>query len=349
MKFISNNTGITFFTNNRPVRVNRTDEKYARAVAIFDLPENEQDAALDKLINDKVNLPNSTADAVNAGFTIDGSTVTYQGEALPQVLANKVLALIEQNLPINLFVKFWDNLRQNPSFTAIRELYNFLEYKELPLTEDGCFLAYKGIQQDGWSVQGNPETRVIRGKVNDRGQIYNGIGDIIEIERQDVCDDRSIGCAPGIHVGSLSYAKGWASKVVVVKINPKDVVSVPSDCSCQKCRCSQYEVLSSFDNEIVAPVVDNNLQPVVDEKVTQILADEKAKADAAVGNFQDIVNRVKIYLKRKFNEDFDFVTVRQIQNSFSPSYPAKAVILEALTHAGYAFFKDEDGTYYVNL
>ena len=341
MKFISNpsNGSITFFVNNRPITFNKSDEQYARAIAVFDLPENEQEDALEKIVKGTT-LPNTVQEAVEEGFTISGSKVSYQGETLPEVLANKVLALVNENLPVKSFIRFWENLRQNPSYSSIRELYDFLAYKELPLTEDGCFLAYKGVNLDFWSVKGNSETRVIRGEVDSQGRILNEVGSVIEIERKDVCDDRGVGCAPGVHVGSLAYAKSWAPNVVVVKVNPKDVVSVPSDCSCQKCRCSQYEVVSSFETEIVAPVVDSALNPLVNEefqKAKVLDQNEKIKAN---NERQELRNRVEKYINKKEAEGYSTITVRQIQNSFSPDYPAQNRILDIVGDLGYVFIKN---------
>jgi acyl carrier protein len=49
-----------------------------------------------------------------------------------------------------------------------------------------------------------------------------------------------------LHVGSLEYAKGWGQRVVLVEVDPADVVSVPSECSCQKLRCCKYVVLAEY-------------------------------------------------------------------------------------------------------
>ena len=317
-------------------------------LAIFDLPLDEQDNALESLIRGPA-LLTSEKEAEIAGFVIgQGFTVSYKGENLPQVLAKKVLTFVEQNLPIDLFLKFWENLRQNPSYSSIRELYDFLAYKDLPLTEDGCFLAYKGVQSDFYSVNGNMETRVLKGTVNSAGQIYNGIGEKIEVERRDVCDDRNVYCASGIHVGSLDYAKRWASNVVVVKVNPKDVVSVPSDCACQKCRCSAYEVIAEYKEEILAPVVDENLEPIYDEDLVAAKVEEDARIAVASAIYDEVTTKVKAYIQRKKDAGVDFVTTRQIQNSFSPSYPSRERILDALNALGYTFYL-EDGSYYVNI
>jgi hypothetical protein len=349
MKYIihPNNSGITFFHNNSPFRVYQSDVKYPEALAIFDLPVEEQDSALDTFIRGPV-LPTSEKAAENAGFIINGDNVSYKGENLPQVLAKKVIAFVEQNLPIDLFLKFWENLRQNLSYTAILELYDFLAYKDLPLTEDGYFIGYKGVGSDFFSIMGNLETRVLQGTTNDRGQIKNVIGERIEVDRRDVCDDRRIACAPGLHVGSLDYAKGWGSKVIIVKVHPKDVVSIPCDSGYQKCRCSAYEVLAEYKEEILAPVVDENLEPIYDEDLVAAKAVEEERIAAATAVYDEVTTKVKAYLQRKKDAGVDFVTTRQIQNSFSPSYPSRERILDALNTLGYTFYL-EDGSYYVNI
>jgi hypothetical protein len=59
---------------------------------------------------------------------------------------------------------------------------------------------------------------------------------------------------PLVHVGSLEYVRGFAcgygteggDRIVIVKVNPADVVSVPYDCQNQKVRTCKYEVLREY-------------------------------------------------------------------------------------------------------
>ena len=41
---------------------------------------------------------------------------------------------------------------------------------------------------------------------------------------------------------------GGGNKLMICKVNPRDVVSVPNDCRCQKLRCCKYEVVSEFED-----------------------------------------------------------------------------------------------------
>lgn len=323
MQFIINNSGIVLFIDNKPLKFERGSMQYAKILEKFDLPEAEQDAAIREVIQ------KTSPNAEKNGFKISPESVSYLGEELPQSLADKVRAIHEEGLPLSLFEKFWQNLQLNPSASSVRELYEFLSYKELPLTEDGCFLAYKGLDSNFWSISGNKETKVINGQTNKSGNIFNGVGEKIEVRRWDVDDNRTNHCSFGLHVGSLDYARGFAQgTVVVVKINPKDVVSVPNDYNCQKCRVSAYEVVSIFEQEITAPVVDADNNPIEDE---------------SNAGRSDFISRVERYLANKEAQGFKEVTIRSIQNSFSPEYPDANRIFDALEDLGYAWFKSDEG------
>lgn len=331
-KYIVAKNNITFFHNGRPVNVQKGSTQYAKVLKAFDLPESEQDAAIAEILD----APKfETKIAEKEGFSFVGGNVFVDGEALPQVLVDKINSLKNEGLPITLFLNFWRNLRLNPSSSSVNELYDFLAYKELPITEDGCFLAYRGLQSDFYSKHGNLNTKVLKGKVNARGQIYNGVGEEIEIQRNNVDDNRDIGCSVGVHAGSYSYAQDWSNgKLVVVKINPKDVVSVPKDCSFQKLRCCAYVVVSEVKEEIAAPATTSKGEAIVDESQADLSAFEK---------------RIQSYLDKKINQGHDYVSVSQIRNSFSPDYPDKKRVLAALNALGYVWRTDVGGKEYVEI
>lgn len=324
MKYIINSKSIVLFLNNKPTKVEKTDPRFSKIIEAFDLPQEEQEQTVSEILNN-----NLTVSPKDSDFVFEGENVFLNGEKLPPVLSKKVISLYKNELPIEIFKNFWKNLRENPSQTSVNELYDFLEYKELPITEDGCFLAYKGLNNAFWSINGNKDTKVLKGKVNDRGQIYNGVGETIEVLRRDVDDNREHHCSNGLHVGSFSYATGFSSgKKVVVKVNPKDVVSVPSDYNCQKCRVSSYTVVSEYETEISAPAVKEDNTPMKSISVEKRV---------------DFINRVGDYLYRQAEKGADSVSVRKIQNSFSPEYPSRQRVLDALDSLGYYWYEDDNG------
>lgn len=179
--------------------------------------------------------------------------VTYAGEEIHNIVVDRILNFIKNGLPYEPLVKFLDKLMQNPSRRAVNELYKFLEHKKMPLTPDGDFLAYKSVRADftDWYS----------------GQHDFSIGQVREMARNQVCDNADVGCSAGYHAGSEEYAKSFngGGNLVIVKINPADVVSVPTDCECQKLRASRLEVVALYrkalDKELYDKVYDNYIHP----------------------------------------------------------------------------------------
>ena len=216
---------------------NGDDEKFQEA-----LQESEEEVVMEEI--------------QGKGFILEDGQISLDGIPITGPLKLKLDKMIAQEIDIAHLSSFVRNLRKNPSMTSINELYDFLSYAELPITEDGYFLCYKGVNNDYWSVHAGATT-LSKGTVDHSGRIFNGIGEKIKCSRNQVDDDREIGCSHGLHVGSMNYATDWGSRVVVVKVNPKNVVSVPKDCSFQKLRCSAYEVLMDYETEIKDTVVDS--------------------------------------------------------------------------------------------
>ena len=111
-------------------------------------------------------------------------------------------------------------------------------------------LGYKGVREDHFSCSGNQVPQGLSvDTLMDQGRIRNQVGDYLEVERSDVDDNRERGCSSGLHVGSFDYAKGFGNITKLVEFNPKDAVSVPSDCEYQKLRVCAYTVLEEYEHE----------------------------------------------------------------------------------------------------
>jgi hypothetical protein len=335
MKYIVNAKAIILFLDNKSVRVEKTDARYPKIIKFFELPaEDQEDYVKGQLAPASVKL---TSIHGKDGFEVVGEDVYYKGEVLPNALATKIRSIVREGLPVTHFEKFWENLSENPSATSVSELLEFLEYKELPITEDGYFIAYKGVSADLYSIHGNSKTKVLKGTVDGAGRIYNGVGEEIVVTRREVDDNREKHCSYGLHVGSLDYASSFGSGgvLLVVKVNPKDVVSVPSDYSCQKCRVSAYKVTSIYEGEITSPVVD------ADGGETIV---PNARKDR-----NEFIDKIETYLDNKRSEGWDEVSIRQIQNACSPDYPSKNTVFEALQELCENWYVDDDGVTVVEL
>jgi len=269
-------TKIVAFFGGETLTVKAGTIAYDRAIQALD--SNDEQAFKDAfLLTEKEALHREASDR---GFSIVNGTVEIDGVQVIGPLETKLNRLIREGHNVDHLLEFVRNLRKNPSRSAVIELYDFLSYAELPITEDGCFLAYKGLDCNYWSITAG-KTKLIKGAVNASGKVFNGIGQEIECERVEVDDDRRRACSNGLHVGSFNYATGFGSgKKVLCKVNPKDVVSVPLDCSCQKLRACAYKVIKDCTEELDFAVAScdgeavsspkNELIEMIDEKVSSL-------------------------------------------------------------------------------
>ena len=121
---------------------------------------------------------------------------------------------------------FLINMLENPFIDAKNELYEYCIAQDFEITTDGCFLAYKRVNDDLSSIYDNGKTK-------------HKIGEYTEVGHFDA--DRRTLCSSGLHFCSRKYLSFYrGDKVIMVKVNPKDVVSIPLDHNYEKGRCRKY-------------------------------------------------------------------------------------------------------------
>jgi len=180
--------------------------------------------------------------------SVQGDQLFWKGKPMHNALATRMIAMLQDEFPIEPLVNFMENLMTNPSKRAVDELYGFLEKNSLPITPDGHFLAYKKVRTDYLDIHS--------------GTMDNSVGRVVEMERNEVDDNKDQTCSTGLHFCSQEYLPhfgGSDSRVVILKINPRDVVSIPSDYNNAKGRACRYEVIGEIGGD---KVDDAFTQPV---------------------------------------------------------------------------------------
>ena len=242
-KIISGDT-VTIFHNGSVVTAHESDPMYPSVLEA--LRRDDYSQAMSLL--DKPAVISKFVDGTE--LQIKGYTVYYKNEPLPGGLARRILKMREQGFDIKPMARFAERLFKNPSDRAIKELYGFLDVNELPITTDGCFMAYKRVREDFTDCHS--------------GTFDNSIGNTIMMQRQDVDDDCERTCSHGLHFCSLGYLKHFTgSKLVALKIDPADVVSIPIDYDNTKGRCCKYEVIEELPMALCNADKDYWLESVV--------------------------------------------------------------------------------------
>jgi len=144
----------------------------------------------------------------------------------------------------NPLVRFMEKVNQNPLAHSREQLFTWLEKHDFALAEDGDFIAYKGVHgSKPDELESVTSGRAVVNGVPYNGKIPNQPGTVVEMPRSAVVHQPSVACSTGLHAGNWRYASGFAKTVLAVKINPRDVVSVPSDSNNEKLRVCRYLVL----------------------------------------------------------------------------------------------------------
>jgi hypothetical protein len=237
-------------------------------------------------------------DRLSERVTVANGRVYLDGEevdnALTQQVINFVNAGVEDFKPL---VAFFEKVETNPNSHSREQLYRWLRDRNITITENGNFIAYKGVKVENDSYFSISQGKAISNGVEYNGAIPNPLGAIVEMPRGDVQHDPSVGCHTGLHAGTWSYASDFArGAVLTVEINPRDVVSVPTDCYDQKLRVCRYVVKDVTETELTSPVYqtsyiddynydgyDEDDEPDVDTDSPVSVESEKKEATESTG------------------------------------------------------------------
>jgi hypothetical protein len=197
-------------------------------------------------VEEMLDVKNGYKEFSNGLIAVDGDNLIYNGTIVHNVLTQRIVEMIHNGDEATPMLNFLVNLMDNPSEGSIDQLYTFLEHENLPITQDGCFLAYKAINRDYTDKYS--------------GTISNKVGEKVKMPYEEVTADPTKHCSSGLHCGSIDYVRCYGSfksdengehtgdRLVTVKVNPSAVVSVPEDSDRQKVRVYRYVVHEEIEN-----------------------------------------------------------------------------------------------------
>lgn len=259
----SNSGMLTIYANGTVYHIKPDHQNYNAIVAALKNSDAEE-------IKKLADIAKNVANYVSGKVKVEHGIITYNGKQIHNGITTRILELQAGGYPFGYMAKFLENIMQNPSYRATQELYDFLKHRNLPITDDGHFLAYKSVTYD-W-------------KDHHTGTFDNSIGKLVEEDRNLVDDDRNAACSRGLHAGTIEYVKGFTpGHIVVVKINPADVVSVPTDCNCQKLRTCRYLVLEEYKGDLNEKVYST--APVA--PVSPSVNDEEDYGEGSDGDYNE--------------------------------------------------------------
>ena len=214
--------------------VNKDHPNYDAILSVLRNAEKNREGS--EKVQKRLNKLLDTLGVVRAKFnsiSVHDNKVSYNGQPLQGVVVDRILELSKNGgSGYAQFCLFLDKVMQNPEPESRQALFDWLDVSGLIITAEGDILGYKGVRGDYKDCHS--------------GTFDNSVGKVCKMDRNLVDNNRNNGCSRGLHVGSLEYARGFGERTMVVKVNPKDVVSVPHDSQCQKMRVCEYVVVDEL-------------------------------------------------------------------------------------------------------
>lgn len=198
--------------------------------------------------------------------TVANSRVYVDGDEVNDVYADQVIRFLDEGVDDwQALVYFLEKVYTNTDSHTRDNLARWLNAEKFTISDNGNIVGYKGLNTDKTSIHSGPA--IVDG-VSVNGHVPNAEGSVIEMPRSAVTHDPARGCSAGLHVGTWDYASGFGSVVMEVEVNPRDVVSVPTECGSAKMRVCRYTVVRVVDQKHDEVVTTSGLVPAEDFEST---------------------------------------------------------------------------------
>lgn len=207
-----------------------------------------------------VSLTAQLAERMHGKVDVNAEGVFYKGQKVDNSLSAKILELIEHEKPVSGWLRFMDNLYQQGDVNTVNRVYDWINSGRYAITSDGCIVGYKVVDKNY--------------KDKHTHTVDNHIGARPLMARSAVDPNEYVECSRGYHVCVRGYIRGFYSAgdhIMVVKVNPADVVASPVNFGNQKFRCWTYEVFEEVNvNEIDNLVSDTADAAIMMEPIIEI-------------------------------------------------------------------------------
>lgn len=290
---------LTLAYGDKQYTIQHYEKRFKEIVDILKENKDKDDDYVFSLLQPLLENPENVMDGYlhymyEYGFIKENGHFMYKGFELPEftqsILENLYKAGMLE-LGIKSITKFFDKVIENPDKHVAKQLFGFLENGNMPLLENGNFLAYKIVDGNLKSIHPNPNGSHIQHVLNEE----------VSMPRENCDNNPERTCSTGLHFCSKEYLPHYGTngqKILVVEVNPYDVTSIPVDYNLSKGRCCKYIPRNVLDNDQYIPentILDsdlNNMSVVIkDENGNNILdlniLDILSKEDA-----EEFVNKI---------------------------------------------------------
>lgn len=251
---------VTMFVNDETYVATREHPQFEDIIAALVVEESED---VDKLVG-MFDVSKPIADRfqrLSERVTLAHGAIFFDGDRVDDALAGVILDYYnDDNADWMPLVAFMEKVYTNLQVHSRDHLFRWMRDKRLTISNEGDILAYKGVRNRNdklayESVHSNG-TAIVDGVTYVGQPIPNPVGSLVEMPRSEVTFDPAVGCSVGLHVGNWRYARSFSQgAILLVRVNPRDVVSVPVDSNDEKMRVCRYKVIREVQAELTKTLV----------------------------------------------------------------------------------------------
>jgi hypothetical protein len=236
LSFTIGRSSIAVFFDGKFYSIDDSHANHPLLLEQLRLPPAERD--LDA-VRDFLTIKTMIARLTVGRVSITDTEVLFEGTAIGNYMAERMLELMNDGIDIEPYAAFMNNVMDNPADYIHDELYQWMEKAKMPITPDGCFIAFKKVRADYTDCY--------------TGMFDNSPGSIVEMDRALCNTNRNETCSSGLHFCSADYLGSFGGqRVVILKIDPKHITSIPVDYKYTKGRTCRYEVVAELTKESAA-------------------------------------------------------------------------------------------------
>lgn len=194
--------------------------------------------------------------------TVEHGQVMFDGDPAPEGLSKQIIRFMDAGEDFMPLVSFMEKMGMNPTDHSRQQAWDWLNQHDFTITSDGDVVAYKGVYNDGNGGyrSGHRGNAFVNDEPVVNDYVPNAVGDTVTMPRSEVAHDPAQACHRGLHVGTYDYAHGYAQGAMLrVLINPRDIVSVPTDAHGAKIRVCRYVVDEVIDAPDTVPLYNTGM------------------------------------------------------------------------------------------
>jgi hypothetical protein len=209
-------------------------------------------------------------DTSNTGIVFEDGVITYNGTVLGGFAVEYILRLKEEGFDVQPFLNYLGKLQKNPDERNRRDQFEWLVKGQMPITPEGNILAFKYVDPNYLDCYSQT--------------FDNSVGRVVEMPRGGVDPDPSNECSRGLHFCSRNYLspnQNNGNHLMLLEIDPADVVAFPRDYNVSKGRCWRYKVIGEIQWEKLPESLTHAVHDADDPEAPSIAITDKGEAALA--------------------------------------------------------------------